>query len=80
MLYHYHNRNPNLIDIPQFREQQYLGVQWGIVYPDKSYAPSAPRKVMVRDTNIRFSAQGIIITLNVQMDFQSLNPSNLKEC
>lgn len=71
--------NPNLIDIPQFREQQYLGVQWGIVYPDKSYAPSAPRKVMVRDTNIRFSAQGIIITLKCTDGFSILKSQQLKK-
>lgn len=55
--------NPNLVDIPQFREQQYLGVQWGLVYSDGSYIPSPPRKVMIRDTRLRFSNQGIILTL-----------------
>lgn len=55
--------NPNLVDIPQFREQQYLGVQWGLVYDDKSYIPSPPRKVMIRDTRLKFSNQGILLTL-----------------
>lgn len=59
-------QNPNLVDIPEFREQRYLLVQWGMLYSDGKMAPSPPRKVMIRD-----------ITLNGNSD---VNVSIVLEC
>lgn len=55
--------NPDIADIPALREQQYLTVQWGYVLDDSNYIPSSARRVMVRDVDIRFSMQGVVITL-----------------
>lgn len=45
-------QNPDLVDIPQFQEQQYLLAQWGITYSNGGSAMSPPRKIMVRDVSI----------------------------
>lgn len=71
--------NPDLIDLPSLREQQYLMVQWGWVYSDSTYIPGVPRKVMVRDVNMRFSNQGIIITLKCTDGFSIMKSQQLKK-
>lgn len=71
--------NENLVDIPQFREQQYLTLQWGWIYSDSSYIPSPVRRVMIRDVKLRFSVQGIVLTLKCTDGFSLVKSQQINK-
>lgn len=57
-------QNPDLADIPQFRDQQYILVQWGATYSNGGTLLSPPRKVMVRDVTVAGNSDSnVTITL-----------------
>lgn len=56
-------QGPEIVDLPQLREQNYLLVQWGYVGSDGVITPSPVRKVMVRDTHLRGDDQNITLII-----------------
>lgn len=71
--------NQDLVDLIPFQPQQYLLVQWGLKYPNGEAVLSPVRKVMVRDTRLRLSPNGVIITIKCTDGLSILKSSSLKK-
>lgn len=73
--------NPNLIDLPELGSQMPLQLQWGWIYPDGSSNSGPVRRVVIRDSSIYFTENGVRVVIKGTDAFSltKVSPSNLED-
>lgn len=73
--------NPNIIDLPELGDKMPLILQWGWIYANGTSNSGPIRKVIIRDSEVKFTSSSVkvIIKGTDAFDLTKNMPSNVEE-